>query len=141
MVIGGSTALKLHGLNFSREVSDLDIIIYSPTVEQTIYLSELGKLHMKEGSIYLNRKVIKVEHKSFLRKVYKMDIIIENKPTPKNLLFVDIFNHKVKVQSISNIVEAKSSYVKFLDFRGSSEYYSKKDIFDLLDLKNSNFNL
>lgn len=141
MVIGGSTALKLHGLVFSREVNDLDIIIYSPTIEQTEELGRLSKLYPKENSTYLDSKVIKVIHKSFLKRTYKLDIIVENESTPKVLLFVDVFNHKVKVQSISNIVKAKSSYIKHLDSRGSSEYYPKKDISDLLNLKNSNFNL
>lgn len=38
IVVGGSAALKLHGLEIGREISDVDIIIYNPTPSQRLFL-------------------------------------------------------------------------------------------------------
>ena len=39
--LGGSLILKLHGLNFSRSIGDLDIVITNPTEKQKDYLKAL----------------------------------------------------------------------------------------------------
>ena len=63
---------------------------------------------------------------------FNQNIIKEKKDTPTGLLSYNGF----KVQSIINVIKAKNSYTK-----DNGSYCRKKDLEDLINLKNSNFNL
>lgn len=136
VVIGGSAALKLHGLEIGREISDVDIIIYSPTPSQKLFLKLVEQKDSRDG---YEKRVYKFT-KTLLKK-YSMDVIVYYEELPENLLSCELLSHTVKIQSIENIVKAKASYVSKVDGRGSLLYISKKDATDMINLKNLNFNL
>ena len=138
IVIGGSAALKLHGLEIGREISDVDIIIYKPTPSQRLFLRLVEQKSPTELDGY-ERRVYKFT-KTLLKK-YSIDVIVSHEDLPENLLSCELLSHTVKIQSIENIVKAKASYVSKVDGRGSLLYISKKDATDMINLKNLNFNL
>lgn len=121
LVLGGSCALSLHGLNTSRVPEDVDIILYKPNPSQIKLLELLSDFSEIEESY---GKVFK-----FKKEGYTLDILINIEPEPKNLLFYINGEIKIKVQNVSNIVKAKASYKR------------KKDFLDLISLKNLNFNV
>lgn len=146
-VIGGSSALRLHGLELGRESSDVDIIIYRPTKGQEKVLNSLRLSNSISNPMFGTKsmdeyrtRVIKLQSKKLFGKNYKIDIIISEEEMPKDLLSVMIFDYPIKVQSIKNIIRAKASYTKQVDSRGSTQYISKKDATDFMNLKNLNFN-
>lgn len=138
VVIGGSAALKLHGLEIGREISDVDIIIYNPTPSQKLFLKLVGQKNSSSLDSY-EKRVYKFT-RTFLKK-YSIDVIISYEEFPENLLSCEILSHTVKIQSVENIVKAKASYVSKVDGRGSLLHISKKDATDMINLKNLNFNL
>lgn len=139
MILGGSNALMLHGLILGREASDLDIIIYQPNEQQYRFLSSYI-LKDDEVGPEKYRRVFKFKTKEGSR-YYKMDVIVVYEPTPPDLLYINIFDHPIKIQSIQNIINAKASYIIHKDNRGSDNYISQKDATDLQNLKSLNFNL
>lgn len=146
VVIGGTNALLQHGLKISRTPSDLDLIIYQPTEEQLQILKTIAVFDLIKDRPELQygnlQKAIKIEKDGLF-----LDIITETEPTPQNLLYYR-YGHSDKllqIQSIENVIKAKLSY-KFerqSDSRDRSltKYMRSKDLEDLLDLKNSNFNV
>jgi hypothetical protein len=144
LVLGGSNALKLHGLETGRKSNDVDIIIYRPTTLQMTILNGLrtGSPLFKEKAIdqgYPGR-VVSLTAK-LMGRSYKLDIILSDEKMPEDLLSIEFFKYPILVQSIKNIIEAKASYTKQVDTRGSQRYISEKDAVDLMTLKNLNFNL
>ena len=128
LVLGGSYALMLHGLNLKRLPDDVDIIIYRPTPKQIEFLESISDFNnLNElGSDY---PTCVYKLKTSKKNVdYTLDILLETKTAPDNLLIFEKNNIKVKIQEISNIIEAKSSYGRTKDFE------------DMLSLKNLNFN-
>ena len=127
LVLGGSTALKLHGLNTKRNPEDLDVVLFSPTMEQYNFLKSIedfSDFEQDEGyeQVYKFKKVMN-------NRTFTLDILIEQSAVPKNLLLLKMGNLLVKVQDIDNTIAAKCSYAR------------EKDLKDLLDFKNLNFNL
>ena len=131
LVLGGSQALLLHGLQVPHTPEDLDIIIYSPTGNQRKYLRSLSDLTVEnEVGSAPDRRSFKFQATRNGIK-YTLDILIdEGIPTPKHLLQYHKAQHgiKVRVQSIMNIVAAKVRYGR------------EKDYKHLQCLKNMNFN-
>ena len=142
LVLGGSNALELHGLEIGREANDVDLIIYRPTTEQTAFLDMTRQVNGQK--IKLDPSDYPVRVTKFIRnldKKYSLDVIVSNEEMPKDLLSYDFLEGKLKIQSIHNIVKAKSGYLHKVDNRGSCWYISEKDSKDLQQLKNLNFNL
>ena len=142
MVLTGSNALLLHGLSMSRTSSDLDIAIYKPTTKQLEILSSLAFFDtIDEGGRdnYGDKKVYK-----FKKDGHSLDIHIGIKETPSCAMYTKIGGEFFKVQSVAKIVEYKKSY-RLRAFSSIPDqelkfYARKKDMLDLQDLKNRNFN-
>jgi hypothetical protein len=100
ILIGGTSALTLHGLNLSRPVEDLDIVIYSPTESQKEQLANLKWLSIEEDGYPTDNLKISKGHKI-------INILLEkDEKMPTNLL-----SYKgIPIQSISGVIEAKRSY-------------------------------
>ena len=100
VVIGGTNALLLHGLKISREVTDLDLVIYQPTIEQLKILKTLAVFDLIKDRPELQygtlQKAIKISKDGLF-----LDIIQEQMPTPVNLL---LYRYKIdkefQIQSI-----------------------------------------
>jgi hypothetical protein len=120
--LGGTLVLKLHGLNFSRKVGDLDIIIYNATPKQQDYIKALSNFRV--DSNYGSQTNIKIKKHDLFLNILLVDVPIVH----ENVHY--IWNDKIyEIVSISEIIKAKSSYKRL------------KDVEDLLMLKNENFNL
>lgn len=127
LVLGGSTALKLHGLNIKKNPEDLDVILFSPTMEQFNFLKNIedfSEFDQNDGyeQVYKFKKIVD-------NQTFTLDILIEHTAVPQNLLLLKRGSMLIKIQDIDITIEAKSSYRR------------EKDLKDLLDLKNLNFNL
>jgi hypothetical protein len=123
--LGGSLILKLHGLNFSRSIGDLDIVITNPTEKQKDYLKALRFFNCKDDSNYGNETNYKFKKNGFVLNILVVD--------PYTLPIIPIFYcYQTKyygVVSVEEIIDAKKRYNR------------KKDISDFLLLKNENFNM
>tara|TARA_R110000772_G_C13310332_1_gene440569 strand:- start:6670 stop:7140 length:471 start_codon:yes stop_codon:yes gene_type:complete len=127
LVIGGTHALYLHGINLGKDPDDLDIIIYKPTKEQLEILAILREV--SEGdcadSSHGNRSLK-------LKKNGKcLDILLEDKASmPEGLLqYVNETGTITgNVQSVQGVIDAKASYGR------------SKDHLDMIKWKNLNFN-
>lgn len=128
LVIGGSNALVLHGIKVARVPVDVDIIIYSPTDRQLKILELVSDFsHVQTVGGDYPKTVFKFKTKK-LGKVYTLDILFEEGSLPENLLLFKKGNILARVQDVDKVIEAKSSYKR------------SKDLTDLLDFKNLNFN-
>jgi hypothetical protein len=157
MVIAGTLALKLHGLNFSRESGDLDIVLYQPTKKQIDILTILSTFQVenpfKPIDEYSNNDQNKLLEKGiqktikFMKNGLYIDFILEyNKPFP----FVDLLQYKYvtkdlnihyfNIQNILLNIMAKNSYILENGRDQLSIYRREKDMKDLIILKNENFN-
>jgi hypothetical protein len=120
--LGGTLVLKLHGLNFSRPVGDLDVIIVNPTASQRLYLKNLEFFQCDES--YSGQHNFK-----FKKDNLYLNILLAEIP---NLKMEPVFyKHKdvyYKIISINEIIDAKRKYKR------------TKDLQDFLLLKNENFN-
>lgn len=133
LVLGGTHAMILHGLEVPREPNDVDIIIYKPTLAQLNLLKMLKDV-VVEGStngVPDNPKVAKRSYKLVSNKcsMHVLDILLEFDKVPEGLLTYKHKSIKIKVQSIRNILYAKANYGRSKDFK------------DFNLLKNINFNL
>jgi hypothetical protein len=123
--LGGSLILKLHGLNFSRSIGDLDIIITNPTEKQKEYLKALRFFNYESDTNYINETNYKFKKNGFVLNIlvvddYKLSIV----PT------YYCFNNKYYgIVPINEVIDAKKGYKR------------NKDISDFLLLKNENFNM
>jgi len=73
-----------------------------------------------------------------------LNILIERKPLPTNVLFYEYKPGQMfRIQNIETVLEAKLSYKTDVHVVGGGlkKYSRTKDIEDMIDLKNSNFNL
>ena len=148
IVIGGMHALKLNGLKMNREPNDLDLIIYNPTTKQQDVIKSIKLFETSRPNLTYftdthqtnkGQKSYKFEKNGFV-----LDILIEDKETPKNLLLYKLASFDLRIQSVSNVIDAKNSYRHTEHGRAHGvfgpEYVREKDMIDLFDLKNSNFN-
>lgn len=127
VVIGGSCALHLHGLQVSAP-HDLDLIIYRPTPAQERYID----LYFVTSADYPEDEKHDAPH-SFnvsdqLDKT--LNVIIEQDNIPQYTLLCQFFNIVLPVNAINSIVEAISYY----------RTIRRKDVTKLQFLKNNNFN-
>ena len=122
VIIGGSVALMLHGLQIGREPGDLDLVIYTPTDRQMIVLSDSRTFkNAEESGEYGGYKCAKEGR--------VLNVLIEvNKPVPSGLLGGMFTGYSHLIQSIDNVMAAKTRYAR------------PKDFYDLQQLKNLNFN-
>jgi hypothetical protein len=122
LVICGSNSLLAHGLNFSRQPSDLDVAIYTPTEDQADKIAIL-KEFAKPGNS--NPNLMKFE-----RQGLELDLLVHaDKEIPEGLLCYEFGGKYYKVQAIESLVEAKRGYNR------------DKDHEDFSDLKACNFNM
>jgi hypothetical protein len=123
--LGGSLILKLHGLNFSRSIGDLDLIITNPNEKQKDYLKALSFFSYEDHTNYTDE---------FNYKLKKNNLVLNILETYTPLLpIIPMFycyeNKYYNVVSINEIINAKKRYNR------------SKDISDFLLLKNENFNM
>jgi hypothetical protein len=122
--LGGSLILKVHGLNFSRPIGDLDIIITNPTKEQEYYLEAIKMMGvMNDG--YTGIDNIKFKKNSLIINI----LIIRNHKEYISPMFYKYNGYEYGIVSINEILNAKKQYNR------------SKDIKDFLMLKNENFNI
>lgn len=124
LVLGGSNALMLHGIQTKKTPEDVDIVIYQATDRQLDFLETLQEF----STLGSSGKVFKFKI-SRNNEDYTLDILLEDGPLPSNLLYYIKGNIKVRIQDVFAIIKAKADYKR------------NKDLIDLLDLKNLNFNL
>lgn len=135
MVLSGSMALKEHGLNFNREIPDLDVAIYNPTAEQLKYIETIKFFSYNNETAYKNEKVFKFKKDNLV-----LDLLISDKSISpdSHYLFFKYRSTYYKVAPIKDVVAAKNSYT-YAAKQGS--YIREKDITDFMMLKNDNFNM
>ena len=134
MVLAGTLALKAHGLKMSRDATDLDVVIFNPTKEQLQFLESLQTLALNMDAMDYpieSTRVLKFKKDNLC--IY---ILLENKPTPPELLIYKYDGDEYQVQDIAYNMEAKNSFRT----NGGRDRRTK-DVVDTLDLKQSNFNL
>ncbi len=136
VIIGGTVALVLQGINIGREIDDIDIIIYRPTKKQRKTLAIYEELS-KTAYYGSDKRTMKIQVGDV-----DVNIIKELVSPPDDLLYVRVPNGNFfPVQRVDNVIKAKSSYLRDSDSKESSSAYArKKDMYDLIELKNKNFN-
>jgi hypothetical protein len=123
--LSGSLILKLHGLNFSRAIGDIDLIIINTTDQQDKYLQALKffELENKEET-----------YPGEVNYKFKKNNLILNIITKNSLdIFESSLYHKhnnkyYSISLINDIIHHKKSYTRI------------KDLNDFILLKNENFN-
>lgn len=163
VVIGGTHALKLHGIKMSRPAADLDIILFQPSQHQLQFLDSIRMFNVLADTSFTNRHhkdseypIEKVKLMKFKQKMkyypneeLALDIIQTHLPLPGGLLLHLFepyntnreFKKLYRVNSVSNIIEAKMNYTfEKKNEEGLKQYIRQKDVIDIMDLKNSNFN-
>jgi hypothetical protein len=123
--LGGSLILKLHGLNFSRLIGDLDLIITNPNEKQKDYLKALSFFSYKDHTNYKDEFNYKLKKNNLVLNILETDSPL----LPITPMFYYYENKYYNVVSINEIINAKKRYNR------------SKDISDFLLLKNENFNI
>lgn len=138
IVLAGSNALREHGLYTDWEPQDLDIILFDPTPSQLLEITTKYEQCMGyETEKKLGDDVLPRSYK-LSKEGKELNVIIAySEPVPNNLLYYNFQGVFFKVNSISNIIEAKKSYASGRD----KSFLRKKDILHLMSLKNLNFNI
>ena len=144
LVIGGKSALRLHGIKMSCDPKDIDFIIYEPTIAQIAVLNHIRPFDItKRPDDARDYPIEKLKVMKFEIAGNFLDIIIEYKPMPNDLLCISVPDQgEFFVQSVDRVIDAKMSYAwdkKKED--GLHTFMRSKDLTDLIDLKNSNFNV
>ena len=150
LVLTGKTALLLHGLNMNSTPNDLDVVIYQPNEVQIKLLNDLMPLsefnitstNENSDGEYGNQaddiKIVK-----FKKNGFTIDIFTLKTHKPETNLIFKFDGIEFFVSGVNDVVKAKSSYcnekVNSLGF--NVKYNRSKDVLDLQDLKNSNFNI
>lgn len=130
IVLGGSSALLLMGLNTAPS-EDIDLVIYQPTEKQIEYLETISPLGV-DNSMSYKRRVY-----SFTIAGVKVDFLLSQRDKPSNLPTISLEGIKMELNSVDEIVRAKTSY-KIQTHEGYSS--RSKDVQQLQYLKNNNFN-
>lgn len=124
--LGGSLILKLHGLNFSRSIGDLDIIITNPTNKQKDYLKALRFFNHEDEGYNGNNET----NYKFKKHTLSLNVLVTDKYSKDIVQTYYLFNNKYYgFVPVQEIIDAKKTYGR------------KKDINDFLILKNENFNM
>ena len=96
LVLGGSYALLLNGINIYRKPEDVDIIIYAPTSKQEELLDSLQDFNTLDNDTDYPTSVIKLKT-TYLNLKYTLDIlIVDDLPMPKHLLTYEILHEKAR---------------------------------------------
>jgi hypothetical protein len=121
--LGGSLILKLHGLNFSRKSDDLDIILNNTSPFQKDYIKAMSNFRVDEtyGNEDINYK--------FAKNGLCLNILLVNQLINCSPITYKFRSKYYDIVPISEIIQAKARYGR------------KKDLSDLILLKNENFNL
>ena len=128
LVLGGTSALVLHGLELGRLIDDIDFIVFKPTQNQLQLLSLFSPFDTNTYNKY-DKRSFKYDIQG-----YHINIIVSNTAMPLNLLkYGEYF-----INAISNVIDAKASYLKGT---ANGLYGRLKDFMDCENLKNLNFNL
>lgn len=146
LFLTGMNALQSHGLVISRDPIDLDVAIHKPTDKQKQILEilkPLSEFHISneitdyENNVRSDIKIIK-----FKRKGISIDIFLTEKEGPKESLLYDYEGTMFKVSPIDEIIKSKASYGReHINTLGVPVLLKRaKDVIDLQDLKNNNFN-
>jgi hypothetical protein len=117
--------MKIHGLNFSRSVGDLDIIVTNPTEKQKDYLKALKFFDIVDDIGYVNETNIKLKKNGYFLNI----LIVEPHNEPITPMFYCYKDKYYGVVSIAEVINAKKRYSR------------SKDIKDFILLKNENFNI
>ncbi len=135
VVAGGSLVLELHGLKLGWEPLDLDIIIFSPTASQLVYVCD-SKLFEKCLDYGDEKSVRSWKRESGS---ITLNIIFAHKEeVPSGLMYYHKEGlNKILCNSIENIIKAKVSYAEGTN----KDYIRAKDMKHLSSLKNNNFNI
>ena len=133
LVIGGTHALLLHGLKVPRDPNDLDIVIYRPTSDQCKLLLALKDVTVGSENGCQDPTAEQGVTRSFKlrsKNSLEIDFLLQRRDLPDGLLTYENRPKgiKLRVQSIEGVLAAKASYRRC------------KDIHDLFQLKNINFN-
>ncbi len=123
LVIGGSWALRLHGLILEKEPNDVDIVIYRPTPEQLTFLDSIS---MEQDEIRDDDHYEERSYK-FTRNGFTIDFLLETERELPEIILS--YNLHLYVNSIEEILRARSRYMR------------DKDILDTDSLKKLNLNL
>jgi len=146
LFLTGMNALKSHGLVTSRDAIDLDVIIYKPTDKQRKILEilkPLSEFHISnERTDYENNVRSDIKIIKFKRRGISIDIFTTEREGPKGSLLYDYEGTMFKVSPIDEIIKAKTSYGReHINTLGVPVLLKRaKDVIDLQDLKNNNFN-
>ena len=126
LVLGGTSALELQGIELGRTSEDIYIIIYNPTKEQDMLIDALSifdRIPRSGGFECYETTVMK-----FKKGEYYMDLhIVSDEDTPKTLYdktAIGLF----RIQTVANVIKAKAAYGR------------DKDKEDLGNMKLLNFN-
>ena len=142
VVIAGSNALKLHGLIIDWTPDDLDIVIFDPTPQQVLIVTqnyEQSMSYEQEKEVIGLPRSFKMEKKMPEKIVLSLNIILAyDISVPNELLYFKYWDKDWKVNSIKNIIEAKCSYM--VGQGRKKGFLRAKDVEHLQKLKNLNFN-
>lgn len=138
VVIGGTHALFLHGIIMHRAADDIDLIIFQPTDEQRQYVQKIcaGDDNEADKDDYEDADYNTDNHRSYKLavKAVTVNFLLSTEELPDQLLLFSGGNTILRVNSVQNIIDAKSAY-----FNG--EAFRAKDVKDCEHLKQYNFNL
>jgi hypothetical protein len=147
LFLTGMNALKSHGLIVQREPLDLDVAIHKPTEKQKHILEilkPLSEFHISNERTDYENNVISNDIKiiKFKRKGIEIDIFTTEKEGPQESLLYNYNGTMFNVSPIDEIIKAKASYGRqYINSLGNVVNLKRaKDVIDLQDLKNSNFN-
>jgi len=109
--IGGSQALKMHGMELADEPGDWDIVVYEPTDTQKLIIKSLSVMNVYRviEPEYFDDEQRSVIGLSFPGG-YKVDIIIERSLKIPSGNFLGIFaqcSEEIQIQSVKGVIDAK----------------------------------
>lgn len=137
IVIGGSFALALHGVVLHKQPEDVDLVLYSPNLDQ------IAKLTGMKPFCLNNNQVPKYERRSykfnvsgvFTNKPVQVDLLLDNGSVPEDLLCINFGGTIFYIQSVEGVFEARRKYIK------GERWIRVKDHVSTQQLKQLNFNM
>jgi len=121
--LGGSLMFKVHGLNFSRNVDDLDIIITNPTEEQKQYFNLIKAFSILKGDYDYETTNFKFVKDGLTLNILVINDYIDENPYKTYYKYKSIY---YEVVSINEIIKAKKRYNRLKD-RNDFELLKKEN--------------